>query len=276
MAQMTGPDYRHVDSLMKAEALCMRGALEKVFLLPLEFGGQDVPSNTVYVPAFAADLKARLDTNTITDLVREGLVTRYTATPEYEGASFVPSRIHVVAEDPGHFEGTIAIWGNAVQTSEASSSSKLRGPAPAPARTEFNLDAIGTESMEPEALVRAFIVAHRDWEIHAWQAHDPETGKGLEVAESAYATLSRKFCPPGQRHQPLAFGGQPTTHDPVRETIIASNRNADTCIVMTRCEKELGGLTLADDYEYHLRRIDDRWFVTSVLYVCDDGKYEGL
>ena len=276
-APKTEPNYRRVDSRAKAEALRTRGALEKVLLLPPLFGGQDVPANTVYVPTFAAALKVRLDMNTIAELARKGQVTRYTATPEYEGTSVVPSRIHVVAEDPGHFAGTIAIWGDAVKASEASISSKAPDPAPAPAETEFNLEAIETELMEPEVLVRAFMVAHHQWETYACQAHerDPKTGKGMEAAASAYATLSRKFCLPGHRHQPLAFGGQPA-HHPVRETIIASERDGDTCIVMTRCEKELGGLTLTDNYEYHLRRIDERWYVTSVLYVCDDGKYEGL
>jgi hypothetical protein len=271
-APKTGPDYRHVDSRAKAEALHTRGELEKIFLLPPLFGGEDVPINTVYVPAFAAALKARLDMNTIADLARDGRVTRYTATPEYEGASVVPSRIHVVAEDPGRFAGTIAIWGDAVQSREAPTASAL--PAPLPG---FNLDAIDPARMEPDTLVRAFMAAHRDWEAYAWQVNerDPNTGGAMEAAQLAYETLSKAFCVPGHRHEPIAFGNKPT-HDPARETIVASDRHGDQCVVSTRHDKEIAGLMLTSNYEYHLKKVDGRWFVTSVLYVCDDGKYEGL
>ena len=37
-APETGPDYRHVDSRAKAEALFNDGMLEKIFLLPAQFG----------------------------------------------------------------------------------------------------------------------------------------------------------------------------------------------------------------------------------------------
>lgn len=44
----------------------------------------------------------------------------------------------------------------------------------------------------------------------------------------------------------------------------------------TRHTKIVGTLTLTNDHEYHLKKVDERWFVVSVLYVDDEGKYEGL
>jgi hypothetical protein len=112
-----GPDYRHIDSREKAEDLWKRGELKKLFLLPLEFGGQDFPPNVVYVPPMAVELKTRIDLNTIISLAQKGQVSRYTATPEYEGKSFIPSLIRITAKDPGRFEATVAIWGKAVRQS---------------------------------------------------------------------------------------------------------------------------------------------------------------
>lgn len=81
----TGPDYSGVDSRDKAEALVQKGELQKLLLIPSEFGGEDVPPNVVYVPAFAVELKVSTDQDVILPLAQEGKVTRYNAAPEYEG-----------------------------------------------------------------------------------------------------------------------------------------------------------------------------------------------
>jgi hypothetical protein len=94
-------------------------------------------------------------------------------------------------------------------------------------------------------------------------------------AKDAYGTLSLKFCRPGHRHQGLAYGNHPK-HDPARERIVERQCADDACVFSTRREKDLAGIAMVDDYEYHLRKDGGRWFVTSVLYVCDDGKYEDL
>jgi hypothetical protein len=109
-----GPDFSEIDSQAKAEELFRRGDLEKLFLLPLEFGGQDVPQNVLYVPIGVADIKSGIDDNVIGPLVSEGQVTQYTATPEYQGKSFIPIAIRIVASNPGQFTTTINIWGDAL------------------------------------------------------------------------------------------------------------------------------------------------------------------
>src|SRR5262245_46380294 len=111
--QPHGPDFSDIDSREKAEALFRRGGLEKLFLMPLEFGGQDNPLNTLYVPVGVADIKAGIDNNVIGPLAAEGKITKYTAKPEYQGKSFIPIAINITASDPGHFTTTINIWGGA-------------------------------------------------------------------------------------------------------------------------------------------------------------------
>src|SRR3954469_5363801 len=109
-----GPDFSSLDSQAKAEAAYRRGELEKLFLLPLEFGGQDIPDNYLFVPIGVADVKSGIDNNVIGPLVAEGKVTEYTATPEYQGDSFIPIALKIVASDPGEFTTTISIWGDAL------------------------------------------------------------------------------------------------------------------------------------------------------------------
>jgi hypothetical protein len=110
----SGPDFSHVDSREKAERLVGRGELARLHLVPPEFGGTDDARNLVYVPPFVVELKQRTDANVIAPLVREGRVRRYTATPQYEGASFVPASIEIRASDPGEFETSLPIWGPAL------------------------------------------------------------------------------------------------------------------------------------------------------------------
>ena len=104
-----GPDFTSVDSKLKAEDLYRRGVLVKLLLLPTELGGQEVPANVVFVPAFAANVKARIDHNVVQALVGAGKVTRYRAIPEYQGDSFIPCAITITASNPGKFSSTIDI-----------------------------------------------------------------------------------------------------------------------------------------------------------------------
>ena len=110
-----GPDFSTVDSRAKAEALFARGQLEKLLLMPLEFGGEDIPENTLYVPVGLASVKEEIDRNVIGPLVAEGKLSRYSATPEYQGKSFIPISVSIEASDPGDFSTTISIWGAALR-----------------------------------------------------------------------------------------------------------------------------------------------------------------
>jgi hypothetical protein len=113
-AKPVGPDFSSVDTQEKAIALYRQGELEKLFLMPLEFGGEDGPNNTLYVPLGLADVKAGIDNNVIGPMVEAGRVTQYRTDPEYQGESFVPIAIKITAWDPGEFTTTINIWGDAL------------------------------------------------------------------------------------------------------------------------------------------------------------------
>ncbi|HEY4372917.1 MAG TPA: hypothetical protein VGN52_13395 [Burkholderiales bacterium] len=110
-----GPDFSSVDTLAKAQELHRQGVLTPVFLMPPEFGGEDVAFNIVYVPPFAAEMKSHLDTNVIREMVAQGQATCYTAQPGYQGESFVPAFITVEASDPGSFRSVIRIWGEGLR-----------------------------------------------------------------------------------------------------------------------------------------------------------------
>jgi hypothetical protein len=115
---MVGPDFSRIDSQAKAEELFRRGDLEKLFLMPPEFGGEDVAENVLFVPVGVAGIKAGIDQNVIGPLVAEGKVCRYEAVPEYQGQSFVPMAINIKASDPARFSTTINIWGEALSREE--------------------------------------------------------------------------------------------------------------------------------------------------------------
>jgi hypothetical protein len=109
-----GPDLRSVDSQAKAVELARLGQLQKLLLLPEDFGGEDVAPNCVYVPAWVVEQKTEIDSTVIHKLATEGKISRYGATPAYQGKSFVPNAITIFASDPGSFTVTIRIWGDAL------------------------------------------------------------------------------------------------------------------------------------------------------------------
>jgi len=269
-APSAGPDFHHIDSREKAEALFRRGELTKVLLLPAAFGGEDVAFNVVYVPAFAAELKARLDQNTIMSLAQKGHITEYTATPEYEGNSVIPTLIRVSATNPGRFEGSIAIWGKTVQREAAVVTSEGISEQPHFSPSQKPLEDVG-----PEDVVLRFIEDYERWNNYAFQLSDNRSAEAMAAAESAYSALIGKYCESGYKHQPLAFGSD-SNHDCKRESIVGSESTADTCIVRTKRTKVIGKSSSQDDYEYHLKKGGRRWYLTSVLYVDRTGKYEGL
>jgi hypothetical protein len=111
---VTGPDFSQVDSQEKAVALFRQGQLEKLFLMPLEFGGEDNNLNVLYVPIGMADVKHGIDCNVIGPLVESGTVSQYKCEPEYQGKSFIPIAVKITAWDPGEFTATVNIWGDAL------------------------------------------------------------------------------------------------------------------------------------------------------------------
>jgi hypothetical protein len=113
-ANPEGPDFSDIDSLAKAESSFRDGTLEKLFLMPLAFGGEDVPANVVYVPIGVANIKDGIDENVVGPLAQEGKISKYKAEPEYQGDSFIPIAVKITAWDPAQYTTTINIWGEAL------------------------------------------------------------------------------------------------------------------------------------------------------------------
>jgi len=110
-----GPDFSAVTSLDKAEEMRKNGQLEKLLMRPPELGGEDHFLNTLYVPVGVAAMKSRIDAGQIVPLVEAGKVTKFKASPEYQGDSVIPIAIKITASDPGQFSWTINIWGEALK-----------------------------------------------------------------------------------------------------------------------------------------------------------------
>ena len=112
-----GPDFSAIDSPAKAEASFRRGELEKLFMMPLDFGGAEIPQNTLYVPAWVRDVKASFDNNVIRPLVEEGISIQYSVEPDYQGRSSIPIAITTLWSKPGDAQSSthvIKIWGEAL------------------------------------------------------------------------------------------------------------------------------------------------------------------
>lgn len=103
------PDFSTIDSNEKAIALFKENKLAKLHLMPLGFGGGDVPQNTMYAPEVAVVLKRRCDAM-IGQLLKEGKNLRYSAQPAYKGNSFIPSAIQIQVTGDVDFTETIEIW----------------------------------------------------------------------------------------------------------------------------------------------------------------------
>lgn len=129
-------------------------------------------------------------------------------------------------------------------------------------------------SDSPEALVRQFIADYQQWSDQA-NARQPLDAplQALDLAQQEYAQLLAKFCPPGFQGQPIAFS-DPANHGTGYEQILSSSRTADRALVKTRAIQP--GTGFAADYHYHLLFSHQRWYLSEVFYVDQDGQYESL
>ena len=102
-------DYSQVDSAEKARRLHEQGLLRKAYLFPLEFGGEDIAANVIYIPR-AADNQKKAIEQEVMRLAQEGKIDNYSASPSYKGNSFVASSIRIEASGASNLEKTISIW----------------------------------------------------------------------------------------------------------------------------------------------------------------------
>ena len=104
-------NFSSIASLEDAQDACQSGILTKMLLLPIEFGGEDIPENLVYVPP-GVSKRMKESVDFLMDSVRSGL-SEIEVRPEYRGLSFVPIKIRLTARCPGSAlqkELEIPIW----------------------------------------------------------------------------------------------------------------------------------------------------------------------
>lgn len=104
-----GPDYSAIDSNEKAQQLYAKKELVKLHLMPLDWGGEDIAMNIIYVPEFVVEEKAVID-GMIEDLLVAGLSIHYSCSPEYKGNSLIPSRLLISYSGDRVNTHTIEIW----------------------------------------------------------------------------------------------------------------------------------------------------------------------
>ena len=104
-------DYATVDSVLKAEALAAEGKLTPLYLVPLRFGGQEMPMNRVFVPASVVERKDLHDER-VEQLVNEHRADGYSCTPEYRDGSVIPFRLEGMATEEGVpvYSWSIDVW----------------------------------------------------------------------------------------------------------------------------------------------------------------------
>ena len=103
------PDFATITSQEKAAALYRSGILARMYLFPIAFGGQESEANVLYVPPVIVELKDRFDA-LVADLLEEGKVSSYSASPEYRGDSFIPCKIKLTASGEASLSEEIVIW----------------------------------------------------------------------------------------------------------------------------------------------------------------------
>ncbi|WP_431158659.1 hypothetical protein [Winogradskyella poriferorum] len=102
-------DFSDVDSYKKASRLHKKGNLAKIYMMPIDFGGDDSEVNTLFVPAFVKDFKDKVDKR-IETLLYDGKKLSFEALPEYKGKSFVPSKLKILVTGDVEFTEVIDIW----------------------------------------------------------------------------------------------------------------------------------------------------------------------
>lgn len=102
-------DFSEVDSFKKAARLHKKGKLSKIYMMPIDFGGDDSQVNTLFVPEFVKTFKDKVDKR-IETLLYDGKKLSFEALPEYKGKSFVPSKLKILVTGDVEFTEIIDIW----------------------------------------------------------------------------------------------------------------------------------------------------------------------
>jgi len=128
----------------------------------------------------------------------------------------------------------------------------------------------------PETVVRGFLADYEDWNNRAFKRDEGEPNlESMSVSEREYRDLIAKYCVPTVRPQPIAYGSD-ASHTRADKILSTHISGAEAVVVTEHAQEVSPKFTLRDQTEFHLKRIGDRWLITSALALLDDGKYELL
>ena len=121
----------------------------------------------------------------------------------------------------------------------------------------------------PEEIVRSFIRDYYAWNNRAAATiGKPRDAGTYERIQQEYKDILTRYCPPGFRGEPLAYGSH-STHHPEKSVIVAVEVLDASARVRT--QKPMDATPNAvHTHEFDLQRRDGRWFIIGVFYI--DGK----
>jgi hypothetical protein len=124
----------------------------------------------------------------------------------------------------------------------------------------------------PEQLVKAFQAEYLHWNMQALEL-DSKHGNSntTQSIERGYQKLLQRYTQSGFKGEPIAYSSEPS-HDPSQENIISSEVTETNAIIRT----ELPRKYYTPTYEYHLVKMHERWFLTQIYLVDNDGLYPSL
>lgn len=135
---------------------------------------------------------------------------------------------------------------------------------------------------ELSALVRSFIADYEAWNDTAQQQsraaprQSQAARDAMDAAVRAYGEIIARYCPPGYRHQGIAFGSE-ASHRSASEEILGVDTEGAHRVVRTRMTKDMAGLPITSLYEYHFTPAPGGgWHLARLLVVIDDEKLETL
>lgn len=148
-----------------------------------------------------------------------------------------------------------------------------------PATTATEPDA---EAAALSTIVRNFIADYEAWNDMAQQQsravprQSQASRDAMDAAVRAYGEIIARYCPPGYRHQGIAFGSE-ASHRSAGEEILGVDVQGAHRVVRTRMAKDMAGLPISSLYEYHFEQAPGNgWYLVRLLVVIDDEKLETL
>lgn len=122
-----------------------------------------------------------------------------------------------------------------------------------------------------ESSVNEFIRVYEEW--NNWAIKIPNNhSETINIISETYQKIINIFCHESVVPQNVAYGDEPF-HSLKNETIIKVETDGDKACVFTK-SKNMDNFEA--EYEYQLIRENDQWYLKSLLYVCEDGKFECL